>query len=135
MGGLVGIGEPAGYLGQGRGRFVGHKGEMGRVVIAGLKLELGKIQRTSIHPGRGTGLKAHEGNARPAKRLRQLHGWALAVGAAVVDGLPDDDPAPQIRPRSQDDRFSPVDFSRFRRHALHRAVFDENFFHEKLLDI
>ena len=96
---LVRVGEKAIDLRE-RGRIVvGHEGKVRGGVVSPLEDTLGKIDGARVHARRRPRLKAHEADSRPKERVRQLHRGALAIGAAVVDGLPDDDPAPQIRSR------------------------------------
>ena len=101
MGCLVCIGEVAGGL------RVGHRirqeGEGRRIRVARLQGRLREVECAAVNARGRACLEPHEANPRRAQGVRECHGRTLAVRAAVIDRLAEDDAPAQIGPRREDD--------------------------------
>ena len=101
MGCFVRVGEVAGGL------RVGHRirqeGEGRRIRVARLQSCLREVERAAVNARGRACLEPHEANPRRAQGVRECHGRTLAVRAAVIDRLTEDDASAQIGPRREDD--------------------------------
>ena len=72
------------------------EGEGNHRHISLLHLHLGKVQGSSVHPGRGTGLEAQHPHALRQQRIRQLRGPPQPVGTRILRNIAEDAAGVQI---------------------------------------
>ena len=130
---FIRVRKPARYLFT---RFhIAHERKIMHRIIAGLNNHLSKIKTAAVDTRRCSRFKAHDFNAGLFQTIRQFHRRSLTVRSAVIRIFTDDNPAFQIRSRSQYHCFARIYLARFHHNARYGTILKENFIYQKLFNI